>query len=217
MRRDERKKRELKNEYIYEEIERLKEQLRKEILYDIEKKFNNEILPKIKEEIKKEVIYSLKIENSRSNQIKEKLKAKTVVKNNKKKTESKKENYIHNKESSKQRKHSGTISDEEFIKDFLGMKDIENTSPQNFEENINDKTAIMSDDIDSNIYNSKNIDEDEYFFKENTMYGYNETIDKEKDKNFIKNNIKDLANESVLKAKKVANEIKNFVKNNDLL
>lgn len=217
MRRDERKKRELKNEYIYEEIERLKEQLRKEILYDIEKKFNNEILPKIKEEIKKEVIYSLKIENSRSNQIKEKLKAKTVVKNNKKKIESKKENYIHNKESSNQRKHSGTISDEEFIKDFLGMKDIENTSPQNFEENINDKTAIMSDDIDSNIYNSKNIDEDEYFFKENTMYGYNETIDKEKDKNFIKNNIKDLANESVLKAKKVANEIKNFVKNNDLL
>lgn len=217
MRRDERKKRELKNEYIYEEIERLKEQLRKEILYDIEKKFNNEILPKIKEEIKKEVIYSLKIENSRSNQIKEKLKAKTVVKNNKKKTESKKENYIHNKESSNQRKHSGTISDEEFIKDFLGMKDIENTSPQNFEENINDKTAIMSEDIDSNIYNSKNIDEDEYFFKENTMYGYNETIDKEKDKNFIKNNIKDLANESVLKAKKVANEIKNFVKNNDLL
>lgn len=217
MRRDERKKRELKNEYIYEEIERLKEQLRKEILYDIEKKFNNEILPKIKEEIKKEVIYSLKIENSRSNQIKEKLKVKTVVKNNKKKTESKKENYIHNKESSNQRKHSGTISDEEFIKDFLGMKNIENTSPQNFEENINDKTAIMSDDIDSNIYNSKNIDEDEYFFKENSMYGYNETIDKEKDKNFIKNNIKDLANESVLKAKKVANEIKNFVKNNDLL
>lgn len=217
MRRDERKKRELKNEYIYEEIEKLKEQLRKEILYDIERKFNNEILPKIKEEVKKEVIYSLKIENSRSNQIKEKLKAKTVIKNNKKKTESKRENYIHNKESSNQRKTSGTISDEEFIKDFLGMKDIEKTSPQNFEENINDKTVIMSEDIDSNIYNSKNIDEDEYFFKENTMYGYNETIDKENDKKFIKNNIKDLANESVLKAKKVVNEIKNFVKNNDLL
>lgn len=217
MRRDERKKRELKNEYIYEEIEKLKEQLRKEILYDIERKFNNEILPKIKEEVKKEVIYSLKIENSRSNQIKEKLKAKTVIKNNKKKTESKRENYIHNKESSNQRKTSGTISDEEFIKDFLGMKDIEKISPQNFEENINDKTVIMSEDIDSNIYNSKNIDEDEYFFKENTMYGYNETIDKENDKKFIKNNIKDLANESVLKAKKVANEIKNFVKNNDLL
>ncbi len=217
MRRDQRKKRELKNEYIYEEIEKLKEQLRKEILYDIERKFNNEILPKIKEEVKKEVIYSLKIENSRSNQIKEKLKAKTVIKNNKKKTESKRENYIHNKESSNQRKTSGTISDEEFIKDFLGMKDIEKTSPQNFEENINDKTVIMSEDIDSNIYNSKNIDEDEYFFKENTMYGYNETIDKENDKKFIKNNIKDLANESVLKAKKVVNEIKNFVKNNDLL
>ena len=217
MRRDERKKRELKNEYIYEEIEKLKEQLRKEILYDIERKFNNEILPKIKEEVKKEVIYSLKIENSRSNQIKEKLKAKTVIKNNKKKTESKRENYIHNKESSNQRKTSGTISDEEFIKDFLGMKDIEKTSPQNFEENINDKTVIMSEDIDSNIYNSKNIDEDEYFFKENTTYGYNETIDKENDKKFIKNNIKDLANESVLKAKKVVNEIKNFVKNNDLL
>lgn len=217
MRRDERKKRELKNEYIYEEIEKLKEQLRKEILYDIERKFNNEILPKIKEEVKKEVIYSLKIENSRSNQIKEKLKAKTVIKNNKKKTESKRENYIHNKESSNQRKTSGIISDEEFIKDFLGMKDIEKTSPQNFEENINDKTVIMSEDIDSNIYNSKNIDEDEYFFKENTMYGYNETIDKENDKKFIKNNIKDLANESVLKAKKVVNEIKNFVKNNELL
>ena len=217
MRRDERKKRELKNEYIYEEIEKLKEQLKKEILYDVERKFNNEILPKIKEEIKKEVIYSLKIENSRSNQIKEKLKAKTVVKNNKKKTEDKKENYIYNKDNSKQKKHNTTISDEEFIKDFLGMKDIEKTSPQNFEENINDKTAIMSEDIDSNIYNSKNIDEDEYFFKESTMYGYNETIDKENDKNFIKNNIKDLANESVLKAKKVANEIKNFVKNNDLL
>ena len=97
------------------------------------------------------------------------------------------------------------------------MKDIEKTSPQNFEENINDKTVIMSEDIDSNIYNSKNIDEDEYFFKENTTYGYNETIDKENDKKFIKNNIKDLANESVLKAKKVVNEIKNFVKNNDLL
>ena len=217
MRREERKKRELKNEYIYEEIEKLKEQLKKEILYDMEKKFNKEILPKIKEEVKKEVIYSLKIENSRSNQIKEKLKVKNVVKNNRKNTDRKKENYIYNKEVSNHKKHNEAISDEEFIKDFLGMKDIDKTLSEGLNENLNDRTAIMSDDTDSNFYDSKNIDEDEYFFKENTMYGYSEIPDKENEKSFIKNNLKGLANESVLKAKKVASEIKNFVKNNDLL